>query len=325
MRAIVQERYGPPLAVLAVAEVDKPEPGPGEVLVRVHASPVVGTDWHWVRGQPYVARVSDGMRRPKYRVPGFELSGTVAAVGVDVRTLAIEDEVYGWSRCTLAEYVAVPEGNLAPKPATLTLAQAAAVPLSGLTALQAVRDSAKVHSGQRVLVTGASGCVGIYAVQIAKALGAHVTAVCGAAKADLVRSLGADRVVDHATTKLVDVGDDFDAFLDIYGNPALSDCKRVLRPGGTLVFVGGTGGPWFMGTDRWLRGLLRAPFLGVKVRPLVHKNSRDDLVALTGLIESGALAPVLDRTYPLAEAAAAIEDNRAGRVRGHAVVVVESL
>lgn len=318
MRAITQDAYGVPEEVLRLQDVDKPEVGDGEVLVRVRAAPVSGSDWHILRGLPYAARPVVGVRRPRNRVPGLELAGTVEAVGRGVTTAKIGDEVFGWCSGAFCEYVAVPEVQVTAKPANLTPEQAAAVPIAGFTALQAVRDAGRVQAGQKVLVLGASGCVGTYAVQLAKHYGAVVTAVCGAAKAGMVADLGADHVLDYAAGPLTATG--FDVVLDLYGNPSPRTLKRLLKPGGTAALVGGTGGRWFMGTDRWLRAMIAAPFLGIKVRPLVHKDRLDDLVLLRELIEAGAVTPVLDRTYRLDEAAAAIEDVRRGRVRGHAVV-----
>jgi NADPH:quinone reductase-like Zn-dependent oxidoreductase len=318
MRAITQDAYGVPEEVLRLDDVDKPEVGDGEVLVRVRAAAVSGSDWHLLRGLPYAARPVVGVRRPRNRVPGLELAGTVEAVGAGVTATKVGDEVFGWCSGAFCEYAAVPEGQVTVKPANLTPAQAAAVPIAGFTALQAVRDAARVRAGQKVLVLGASGCVGTYAVQLAKHYGAEVTAVCGAAKAGMVADLGADHVLDHAAGPVTATG--FDVVVDLFGNPSLRTLKRLLKPGGTVALVGGTGGRWFMGTDRWFRALLAAPFLGIKARPLVHKDRLDDLVLLRDLIEAGAVTPVLDRTYPLDEAATAIEDVRRGRVRGHAVV-----
>jgi NADPH:quinone reductase-like Zn-dependent oxidoreductase len=302
--------------------IDKPGVGDGELLVRVHASPVSGTDWHIVRGLPYLARLVTGLRKPKNRVSGFEMAGTVEAVGKEVTTFRPGDEVFGWCAGSFAEYVSVPEGQLAPKPVNLTLEQAAAVPISSFTALQGVRDRGQVHSGQKVLITGASGGVGTYAVQIAKWLGAEVTGMCSTAKMDLVLSLGADHVIDYTKQEITASDENFDVLIDLYGNPSLTDCRRVLRRGGTLVLIGGTGGSWFMGTDRWLRALLLAPFLGLKVRPLIHKDRREDLVTIKDLIEGDKVRPVLDRTYPLAEIAQAIQFVTEGRARGQVVVTL---
>ncbi|GAA1265682.1 NAD(P)-dependent alcohol dehydrogenase [Saccharothrix xinjiangensis] len=317
MKAIVQDSYGDLDEVLRLVDIEKPVPAAGEVLVRVRAAPVVGGDWHLMRGLPYLARPITGLRRPRNRVPGLELAGAVEEVGPGVDSLDVGDEVFGWCSGAFQEYAAVPAGQLARKPANLTVEQAAAVPISGFTALQAVRDLGRVGPGTKVLVHGATGSVGTYAVQLAKVFGAEVTAVCGAAKADLARDLGADHVHDYATGE---PPGGFDVLVDLYGNPSLRTCRRLVRKGGAVVLVGGTGGCWFMGTDRWLRALVAAPFLGFKAKPLVHKDRHEDLLFLRDLIESGRLTPVLDRTYPLADVAKAVEDVRRGRVRGHAVV-----
>ena len=318
MRAITQDAYGVLEEVLRLDDIDKPSVGDGEVLVRVRAAAVSGSDWHILRGLPYAARPVVGLRRPRNRVPGLELAGTVEAVGRGVTSVRTGDEVFGWCSGAFCEYAAVPEGQVTAKPANLTPDQAAAVPIAGFTALQAVRDVGRVRAGQKVLVLGASGCVGVYAVQLAKHYGAEVTGVCSAAKADLVTGLGADHVLDYAAGPLT--GGGFDVVIDLYGNPPLRTLKRLLKRGGTVVLAGGTGGRWLMGMDRWIRGLVAAPVLGIKVRPLVHKDRLADLVLLRELVEAGAVTPALDRTYPLDEAAAAIEDVRRGRVRGHAVV-----
>nr|BFE80900.1 hypothetical protein GCM10020093_035010 [Planobispora longispora] len=200
--------------------------------------------------------------------------------------------------------------------------EAAAGPIAAFTALQALRDRARIRPGQKVLISGASGGVGIYAVQLAKAYGAEVTGVCSTAKTDLVRSIGADHVIDYTREDFTDGRVRYDVFVDVYGNPSLPACRRALKPGGILVFVGGTGGRWFMGTDRWLRGLLAAPFLRLKARVLVHKDSREDLMILKDLIEAGKVTPVVDRTYPLTEVAEAVQYVREGRSRGQIVIAV---
>ncbi|MDG4764817.1 NAD(P)-dependent alcohol dehydrogenase [Solwaraspora sp. WMMD406] len=326
MQAITQDSYGPPQDVMVLREVPRPVPEERDVLVRVHATPVSGTDWHLTRGLPYVARPVTGWRRPKSRIPGYDLAGTVVETGAAVTTLRPGDQVYGWAASTFAEYATVPERQLVPVPTNLTLEQAAAVPIAAFTALQAVRDGGGLRPGQadepgrRVLITGASGGVGTYAVQFAKAYGAHVTGMCRTSKMDLVAGLGADEVVDYTTTALRDLGRRFDVLIDLYGNPSLADCARVLVPGGRIVYVGGTGGRWFMGVDRWLRGMVLAPLRRLRTRPVIHSDSRDDLVTITGMIESGAVLPVLDRTFRLAQAAEAIRFVTAGEVRGQAVL-----
>lgn len=315
------DRYGAPEETFQLREIDRPTVGDAEVLVKVHAAPVSGTDWHLYRGLPYVARFVTGLRKPKSRVPGFDLAGTVEAVGKDVVTFQPGDEVFGWCGGSFAGYASGPENQFVRKPANLTLEQAAVVPIAALTALQGVRDKGKVQSGQKVLITGASGGVGTYAVQFAKWLGAEVTAMCSAAKVDLVRSLGADHVIDYSSEDMTARGERYDVLIDIYGNPSLLNSRRALKPRGTLVFIGGTGGNWFMGVDRWLRGLLLAPFLRVKVRPLIHKDSYEDLVTIKDLIEAGIVGPILDKKYPLADAAKAIQYVREGHARGQVAVV----
>ncbi len=320
MRAVVQDKYGAPEDVFTVQQIDRPVIGDGDVLVRVHAAPVSGTDWHLYRGLPYLARMVSGIRRPKNRVPGMELAGTVEAVGTAVRTFKPGDKVFGWSGGAFAEYAAVPEDQLALKPVNLRLEEAAAVPISAFTALQGIRDKGRLQPGQHVLITGASGGVGLYAVQIAKALGAEVSGVCSTAKMDLVRSLGADHVIDYTRQNFADSTDRYDVLVDLYGNPSLADCRRALKPQGTLVFIGGTGGRWFMGVDRWLRGLALAPFMRLKVRPLIHKDSRDDLMILKELIEAGKIRPVVAESFDLADAAKAIQHVKDGRAHGQVVV-----
>ena len=322
MKAIIQDEYGAPEDVLKLQELDQPTIGDSEVLVRIQATSVHGDDWHLMRGLPYAARFVTGLRKPRNRIPGLELAGTVEAVGKDVRTLHPGDEVFGWCDGSFAEYASVPEYQLAPKPANLSLEETAAVPISAFTALQGVRDKGRVQPGHKVLITGASGGVGTYAVQIAKWYGAEVTAVCSTTKMDLVRSIGADHVIDYTKEDFSERGDRYDVLLDIYGNPSLSDCRRALKPGGTLVFIGGTGGRWFMGVDRWLRGLLLAPFLRLKVRPLVHKDRQEDLVTIKDLIEAGEVTPVLDKTYPLAKVSQAIQYVTEGHARGQVVITI---
>jgi NADPH:quinone reductase-like Zn-dependent oxidoreductase len=321
MRAIVQDRYGPPEDVLKLDLIDRPVPGDGEVLMRVRAAVVGGTDWHLLRGLPYAARLVTGLRKPKNRVPGLEVAGTVEAVGKDVESLEEGDEVFGWAGGSFAEYAAVPAEQLLPKPANLTFAQAAVVPIAAFTALQGV-GLGRIQPGQKVLITGASGGVGTYAVQIAKLQGAEVTAVCSTPKMDLVRSLGADHVIDYTKEHFTQTGERYDVLIDLYGNPSLSDCRRALKPRGTLVLIGGTGGNWFMGVDRWIRGMLIAPFLRLKVRPLIHKDSRQDLTTIRELIEAGKLAPVVGRTFPLASVAEAVQFVREGRAHGQVSIAI---
>ncbi|MFF8258955.1 NAD(P)-dependent alcohol dehydrogenase [Streptomyces virginiae] len=317
MKAIVQDSYGPP-DVLRLDDVDRPVPRRGEVLVRVRAAAVDQGVWHLVTGLPYALRPVFGLRAPRVRTPGMDLAGRVEAVGPDVTRFRPGDEVYGSCQGSFAEYACAKEDALAPKPAGLGFEEAATVPVSAVTALKALRDVGRVRAGQRVLVLGASGGVGTYAVQLAKAFGAHVTGVCSAAKTDLVRSIGADEVVDYRQQDPVDGSRRYDLVLDIAGNRPLSRLRRALTARGTLVIVGGEGGGrWLGGNERQLGALLLSPFVGPRLRSLaVMEQHHSDLRALTELIEAGSVTPVVDRTYPLAEVPDAIRHLRGGQARG---------
>lgn len=324
MKAIVQDRYGPP-EVLELREVDRPVPAGHEVLVRVHAAAVNARDWHHMRGDPYLARLVFGLGRPKVRVRGTDFAGRVVAVGPDVRGLAPGDEVFGEADGTFAEYVCAVPGRLAPKPAALTFAQAAAVPLAGTTALTGLRDLGRAGPGRTVLVNGASGGVGTFAVQIAKALGAEVTAVCSARNAELVRSLGADHVVDYAREDFTRGGRRHDVVLDLVGNRSLTACRRALTPSGTLVLSGGgvsEGGSLFGPMGLVLRGQALSRFVGGRLLVLTAAPDRDSLAALTALIEAGSLTPVVDRTYPLDEVADAVRYVEVEHARAKVVITV---
>ncbi|MFH8888019.1 NAD(P)-dependent alcohol dehydrogenase [Streptomyces sp. NPDC017949] len=324
MRAIVQDVYGPP-EVLRLEDVPRPVPGRGEVLLRVHAAGVDQGVWHLMAGRPYLIRAAGfGLRRPKDRIRGLDVAGRVEAVGPGVTRFGPGDEVYGICDGSFAEYACAKENRLAPRPAALTPEQAAAVPVSAVSALQALRGAGRLRPGGSVLVIGAAGGVGTYAVQLAKALGAgHVTGVCSAAKADLVRSLGADDTVDYATEDPVDGARRYDLVLDIAGNRPLRSLRRALAPRGTLVIVGGESeGRWIGGNDRQLRALLLSPFVRHRLRALASAVRADDLLALAGFIDSGALVPAVDRTYALPEVPDAIRYLREGRVRGKVVVRV---
>jgi NADPH:quinone reductase-like Zn-dependent oxidoreductase len=324
MKAVVQTRYSPaPEDLFRVAQIDRPTVGDGEVLVRVHAASVDRGTWHIMAGLPYPLRFAGfGVRRPKYANPGRCLAGTVEAVGTGASGFAPCDAVYGTCNGSFAEYAAVRTGQLAPKPANLTFEQAAAAPISAVTALQGLRDRGRVQPGQKVLIVGASGGVGAFAVQIAKAFGADVTGVCSTSKVDLVRSLGADHVIDY-TAEDVDDGQRYDVVLDTGGHRSLRRLRRTLTPRGTLVIVGSeTDGRWLGGFDRTIRAMLLSPFVSQKLAPLASSENAADLIVLTGLIESGQVTPVVDRTYPLEEAALAIRHMLDGRVRGKVVVDV---
>ena len=319
MKAIVQRRYGAP-AVLALEDLPQPEPGPGEVLVRVRAASLFAGDVHVVRGTPFFVRFATGLRRPRNPIPGIDLAGVVEGTGPGVTDLRAGDEVFGFAAGSLAELVCVPADHLVRRPADLTLEQAAAVPEAGVTALQGLRDHGRVRAGQRVLVIGASGGVGTFAVQIAKALGAEVTGVCGAANLELVRSLGADHVIDHTRTDASATGERYDVVLQLAGTASPRRLRRALVPGGTLVLCNGQGR--MAGVDRILAAVLLDPFVRERLVVFVTKENGADLATLAAMIESGQVRPVIDRTYPLAEAADALRYLEAGHARGKVVIAV---
>ncbi len=324
MNAIVQDEYGEAHDVLRLEEIDKPAVGAGEALVRVDAAGVDRGVWHLMTGLPYPIRVAGyGLRAPKTRVRGREVAGRVEAVGKDVTELAPGDEVFGIAEGSFAEYACARADKLAPKPESLTFEQAAAVPVSAPTALQGLRDHGGLQAGQKVLIIGASGGVGSFAVQIAKAFGAEVTGVCSATKMDLVRSIGADHVLDYTHDDIADSGQRYDVILDTGGNRSLSALRRALTPQGTLVIVGAeTGGRWLAGNDRQLRALMLSPFVSQKLGAFIASENNKDLVALKELIDSGQVTPTIDRTYPLSEAPAAIQYMTDGHARGKVIITV---
>ena len=324
MKAIVQNRYGS-ADVLKLTEIEKPVVRAGEVLVRVHAAGVDPGVWHLMTGRPYLIRVMGyGLRAPKWRVRGRDLAGRVEAVGANVTGFRPGDDVFGTSEGSFADYTSAREDRLAPKPANLSFEQAATVPISAQTALQALRDAGQVRPGQRVLIIGAAGGVGSFAVQIAKAFGAHVTGVCSGAKADLVRSIGADDVIDYTREDLADRTRRFDLIVDTAGNRSLSHLRRALAPNGTLVIVGGEGGgPWFGMLSRMIQTGLLARFVKRhKLRVLSSTESKADLEVLRELIETGKVTPVIDRTYPLRDVPDAIRYLEQGHARGKVVITV---
>jgi NADPH:quinone reductase-like Zn-dependent oxidoreductase len=321
MKAVVQDRYGD-LDVLEFMDIDQPVVNAGAVLVRVHAAAVGKGDWLTVRGLPYVARMRYGLPKPKHPVPGFDVAGRVEAVGSNVTQLQPGDEVFGWCDGAFAEYASVPEGQLVLKPANLTLEQAAAVPVSGFAALQALRDTGGVQPGQQVVIIGASGGVGSFAVQLAKAFGAEVTGVCSTKSLDLVRSIGADHVIDYTQEDFTRTGQRYDLILEMAGNRSLSDLRRALTPKGTLVLVGGSGGRWFMGIGRTLRAVVVSPFVGQRLRSFFSKPRGADLVVLKELIEAGKVTPVIDRAFPLSETAEAIRYVGERSTQGKTVITV---
>jgi NADPH:quinone reductase-like Zn-dependent oxidoreductase len=324
MKAIVQDDYGTaPEVVLRLAEIARPAIGDDEVLVRVRAASVDRGTWHLMAGLPSLMRIMGfGLRRPKAPNPGRSFAGVVESVGKDVTGFKPGDEVYGTCDGSFAEYARARTGRIAPKPANLSFEQAAAVPISGPTALQAVRR-AQVQVGQKVLIIGASGGVGTFAVQIAKAFGAEVTGVCSTAKTDFVRANGADHVIDYTRDDFADGQHRYDAILDIGGNRPLSQLRRALTPKGRLVIVGGeTDGRWLGGFDRQLRAPLLSLLVSQKLGMLASSENSADLMVLRDLIESGQVAPAVDRMYPLSEAPAAIRYLIEGHVRGKVVITV---
>ena len=324
MHAIVQHRYGAePESVLQYRELERPAIGDDEVLVRVAAASVDMGTWHCMTGMPYAMRLAGfGVRSPKASNPGRAFAGTVESVGKDVTEFSPGDEVYGTCKEAFAEYARVETRMLAAKPANVSFEQAAAVPISAGTALQAVRK-ANVQPGQRVVIVGASGGVGSFAVQIAKAFGAEVTGVCSTAKVDLVQALGADHVIDYTADDFADGELRYDVILDIGGNRRLSHLRRALTPRGTLVIVGGeTGGRWLGGFDRSLRAVLLSPFVRQKLGMLMSTENSKDLNVLRDLIESGKVVPAIDTVHPLSDAAAAIRYVQQGLARGKVVLAV---
>ncbi|MFC6079805.1 NAD(P)-dependent alcohol dehydrogenase [Sphaerisporangium aureirubrum] len=324
MEAIVQDEYGEAMDVLRLAEIERPVIGDGEVLIRVRAAGVDQGVWHIMTGLPYPIRLAGyGFRAPKTHVRGREVAGHVEQVGKSVTTMRPGDEVFGIAEGSFAEYARATPDKLAPRPAFLTFAQAAVVSVSALTALQAVRDHGHVKAGQKVLIIGASGGVGMFAVQIAKAFKAEITGVCGTAKTEMVRSLGADTVIDYTSEDITDSGVRYDVILDIGGNRSLRHLRRALAPRGTLVIVGGeTRGRWLGGTDRLLRVALLSRFVRQRLTTFVCSENARDLMILSRLIESGAVVPVVDRTYPLSETPTAVQYLRDGHARGKVVISV---
>jgi NADPH:quinone reductase-like Zn-dependent oxidoreductase len=322
MRAVVQDAYGSP-DVFRLSKINIPEVADQDVLVRVQAAGLDRGTWHLMAGRPYLVRLAVGLRRPKQPVPGIDLAGTVAAVGPAVTRFSPGDEVFGTGKGSFAEYAVAPEDQLASKPAGLSFEEAAVVPVSGLTALQALTDVGHLQPGQQVLIIGASGGVGSYAVQLAKALGAEVTGVSSSTKLDLVRSLGSDHVIDYTNEDFADGAHRYDLILDIGGNPTLARLRRALTPAGTAVIVGGEhDGRWIGGMDRLFRAFALSPFVRQRLTFFVSKETASDLERLTEFIEAGKLTPSLDRTYPLAQAAGAMRHLEAGKARGKIAITV---
>ena len=321
MKAILQHTYGSP-DVLALRDIDRPAVKDDEVLVRVRAAAVNIGDWHLLRGVPYVMRLVFGLLKPRREIPGLDMAGRIEAVGGNVTQFRPGDEVFGWCKGAFAEYVCAGEENLLPRLANLTFEQSAAVVDSAFTALAAVRDQGKVKPGQRVLINGASGGVGTFAVQIAKSFGANVTGVCGTRNVDLVRSIGADQVIDYTKEDFTQTAQRYDVMLDLVGSRSLSDCRRALTRQGTYVLVGVRDlGRWF-GLARQIKALLLSPFVRQRMRVFVVKRNRADLAVLKDLVEAGKAAPVIDRHYRLSDVPEALRYQGEGHVQGKIVIVV---
>jgi NADPH:quinone reductase-like Zn-dependent oxidoreductase len=326
MKAIVQDRYGT-ADVLALSDTERPRVADDEVLVRVLAAGVDRGVWHIMTGRPYFLRLMGsiglGLRAPKNPVRGSDVAGVVEATGKDVTRFHPGDEVFGIGKGSFAEYVCVSEAKLAPKPANLSFEQAAVLPISGLSALQAVRDAGKVRSGQKVLVIGASGGVGTFAVQIAKSYGADVTGVCSTTKVDLVRSLGADHVIDYTRNDYANGDERYDVILDTGGNSSLSRLRHALTSNGILVIVGGeTNGPLLGGFDRSIRAALLSRFLDQELIAFANSENHEDMIVLKEMVEAGKVGPVMDRTFPLSEAPTAIRYLKEGHARGKIAITV---
>ena len=323
MKAITCHRYGGP-DVLEFEEVDDPVVGDDEVLVGVRAVSANPRDWHFMRGLPYFVRLQFGLRGPRREVLGGDVAGRVEAVGKDVTRFRPGDEVFADIETGgFAEYAAVPEDLLEPKPANLGFEQAAAVPLAALTALQGLRDHGRVQSGQKVLIIGAAGGVGTFAVQLAKLSGAEVTGVCSTGKLDLVRSLGADHVIDYTREDFTRGDQRYDLVLQLAGTSSPADCRRALTPSGTLLLSSGeSAGRWIGPVGRIIKAVVLSPFVGQRLAPFLARQSREDLQTVRELIEQGKLSPVIDRTYPLRETPEAIRHLEQGHARGKIVITV---
>ena len=323
MKAIVYHRYGSP-DVLELREIDKPVVTDNDVLVRVRAASVNPLDWHYMRGMPYIVRIKAGLRKPKATRLGVDVAGQVEAVGINVTQFKPGDEVFGACRGAFAEYACTSESALVMKPTNVTFEQAAAVAIAAFTALQGLRDKGHIQPGQKVLINGAAGGVGTFAVQIAKSFGADVTGVCSTRNVDMVRSIGADRVMDYTQEDFTKSGQRYDLMLDMIGNHPLSDCRRALTPEGTLVLAGGPNkGRWLGGLTGLLKAVVLSRFVSQKLLPVLAHRSKEDLIIMRELLEAGKVTPVIDRSYPLSEVPEAIRYLEEGHAQGKVVITLE--
>jgi NADPH:quinone reductase-like Zn-dependent oxidoreductase len=325
MKAIVQDRFGAP-DVLRLADIARPEPEPGEVLLRMHAAGLNPYDWHMVRGDPLIARLipgAVGLTKPRHRVAGLDAAGQVEAVGPDVRDFRVGDEVLGFCPGALAEYACVSAEQVVPKPPSLTFEEAAAIPIAATTALRAIRDVGQVRSGHRVLINGAAGGVGTYAVQIARALGAEITGVCGTASSELVLSLGASHVIDYTTDDFTSERARYDVILDNAGSQRLARLRNALKPGGTLILnAGGEPGRAIGPIGSMIRAAAVNRFVSQRLCFLPTKLDRAELASITELVVDGKLRSVVDRTYSLADTADGLRYVEAGHAHGKVVVTI---
>ena len=321
MKAIVYCDYGPP-DVLKLETIAKPVPNDTQVLVKVRAASVNPFDWHFMRGEPYIMRMGNGLRKPASTRLGVDFSGTVEAVGKNITQFKPGDEVFGGKMGAFAEYVCISERFLVPKPENMTFEQVGTVQIAGLTALQSLRDKGKLQPGQKVLINGASGGVGTFAVQIAKVLGAHVTGVCSTRNVDMVRSLGADHVVDYTKEDFTKGAERYDLIVDLVGNHGLLTVRRALTPNGKYVMVGGKKGRWLAPMDTVIRAFMLKPFVSQEMGFMISSVNKEDLTFLRDLMQSGKLTPVIDKTYPLSQVPEAIAYLETGRARGKVAITL---
>ena len=323
MKAIVHDRYGPPDDVLDLKDIDKPVPTDDEVLVHVHAASTNGGDPAVVRGQPYVIRIMGfGLFKPKNKILGDDIAGRVEAVGKNVEQFQPGDEVFGFCTGAFAEYVCATQDSFAPKPPNITFEQAAAAPSSAVSVLQGLRDHGQLQPGQKVLINGASGGVGTFAVQIAKSFGAEVAAVCSTRNVDTARSMGADHVIDYTREDFTRIDERHDLILDVAANRSLSDCRRALTSRGTYVLIGGGRGRWVGGLPRFFMTPALSPFVSQRMRAFFATRSHEDLVYVKDLLEAGKVTPIIDRTYPLSQTSQAVSYVEEGHARGKVVITV---
>ena len=322
MKAIVYRNYGSP-DVLKCEETEKPTAGDDEVLIKVRAASVNPLDWHFMRGEPYIGRILMGLRKPKTTRLGVDVAGRVEAVGRNVTRFQAGDEVFGSCRGAFAEYACTSESALVTKPNNVTFEQAASVPVAAFTSLQGLRDKGQIRPGQKVLINGAAGGVGTFAVQIAKRLGADVTGVCSTRNVDMVRSLGADHVIDYTQEDFTKSGQRYDLIFDCVGNHSLSACRRVLDPKGIYIMVGGAGGRWMGPLPRSIKALLLSRFVSQNLFMFLAKSRKEDLTMMHELLEAGKVTPVIDKCYKLSEVPEAIRYLEEGHARGKVIIALE--